>query len=289
MTHGLGGVSALLLAALTTGGCTTLQDVSAGFVGCKPDDIEIEETSSGWNSKNWIAVCNGRRYSCSHFQTGGGPGGTASQVQCSPIGAAQGGSYGGERPPIDEGMDSIVGVRSQSAVAPARPSPRARYRASKSSNRAERIYNEERSMHVVRASFDVGKGLKLNVVGIPKLVPGKLALTVAGPTAHAELLACESIEALVNAEPFASAENARASTDQAVALEGRFEAALFAPIAQQYSTFGIRACGAAWQLDESQMEEMKKLLVMFEQLDQQLNGSGGQTTPETEPQATAAP
>jgi len=51
------------------------ESVSAGQVGCDPNEIEIsdEDSSSGWNqsSRSWVATCHGRNFICSELDSAG--------------------------------------------------------------------------------------------------------------------------------------------------------------------------------------------------------------------------
>jgi len=56
--------------ALLTG-CTTLESISSGHVGCTPDKIQISNhTSNNWDADSWVATCNGKRFVC-HSQNQG--------------------------------------------------------------------------------------------------------------------------------------------------------------------------------------------------------------------------
>lgn len=51
-------------------GCTSARiskDLSAGVIGCLPDEIQIiNETASVSGTHNWIAECNGKRFVCNY-------------------------------------------------------------------------------------------------------------------------------------------------------------------------------------------------------------------------------
>jgi hypothetical protein len=58
----------LLVVGLLTTGCVTTQtykSVSAGYVGCRPDEIAIENENQGLGTVTWEAICKGERYICS--------------------------------------------------------------------------------------------------------------------------------------------------------------------------------------------------------------------------------
>jgi hypothetical protein len=56
---------ALLAAVLAISGCVSMtqtrRELSAGHVGCAPDQIEISEESN----YAWVSRCGGRRFRCS--------------------------------------------------------------------------------------------------------------------------------------------------------------------------------------------------------------------------------
>lgn len=55
-----------LAGTLATTGCAAqLQSISAGQVGCPPDEVQISEDKIGFGTRNWQAACRGRTYQCS--------------------------------------------------------------------------------------------------------------------------------------------------------------------------------------------------------------------------------
>jgi hypothetical protein len=62
--------SLLLLGALVFAGCATapkprdLQNVSSGYIGCRPDDVEVSAWEPGYGYSNWNASCRGKQYRC---------------------------------------------------------------------------------------------------------------------------------------------------------------------------------------------------------------------------------
>ena len=54
------------------GGCRpSRESLSAGEVGCSPDEISISDENSSMNSETWIAVCAGRTFICSSSSASG--------------------------------------------------------------------------------------------------------------------------------------------------------------------------------------------------------------------------
>lgn len=91
----------LLVLTVALCGCTTLADVSAGQVGCSPDEIAVTNEHATFSARTWTATCNGREYHCSSH--GGGENSTP-QVSCAPA----------------QGMTTPGGTQ----PAPAEPGPR---------------------------------------------------------------------------------------------------------------------------------------------------------------------
>jgi hypothetical protein len=53
-------MSWILLFALASGCGTSIETVTAAYIGCRPDQIQISEHSWG----TWVATCHGRRFRC---------------------------------------------------------------------------------------------------------------------------------------------------------------------------------------------------------------------------------
>lgn len=60
-------------------GCSSLQAITSGQVGCAERDITITEEDTGWAARTWTAECNGKTYFCSAITGGQNSGG---QVSC---------------------------------------------------------------------------------------------------------------------------------------------------------------------------------------------------------------
>ena len=60
-------VIVLAMFLIVSSGCATLQNASAGQIGCNPEDITIERDSGYLNftgQRVWTAVCKGKRFIC---------------------------------------------------------------------------------------------------------------------------------------------------------------------------------------------------------------------------------
>jgi hypothetical protein len=51
-------------------GCTSLESLSSGKVGCAPEDVTISDESSGYVTTTWRASCHGRVFFCSNDRNG---------------------------------------------------------------------------------------------------------------------------------------------------------------------------------------------------------------------------
>lgn len=81
-----GAIVCVALAA-TLNGCASLADVSAGHVGCRPDQIRITDEHRGFGTRNWVAECSGRRFQCSQLTAGQGNS-QSTQTNCTQEGSA---------------------------------------------------------------------------------------------------------------------------------------------------------------------------------------------------------
>lgn len=77
---------------------------------------------------------------------------------------------------------------------------------------------------------------------------------------------CKELAALVNAVPVQPLKQAASSKDWHVHLESSFDAESFAPLAQRFPTFALRACDKTWKFDDQQLLELQKLLVIYSDL-----------------------
>jgi len=248
-TLGLGLIIGL---CATLGGCASLREASAGQVGCRPSDIEISDDSVGWSTRTWTATCNGRSHSCAYVATGGGDGSTSGQVNCSPMG----GSAGPAAASHPQGGRATSGGSN--------PAPKA------VGAKAERSFDEQRRVHLVRGRFKVASGIELRLIGIPQMAFGTIAVVVTGYSRDHILKECRESQVLVNGEPHSATQHTRRTEGNTVNIEGRFGFALFQPLAQQYSTFGVRACGHKWEVTEAQLPTLQKFLVIYSQISQQV-------------------
>lgn len=71
----------LTLALVTIAGCASAYKSStSGQIGCREDDIQIENLSQGMVTTTWEATCKGKRFMCT--QSKGSLGGRETQTTC---------------------------------------------------------------------------------------------------------------------------------------------------------------------------------------------------------------
>lgn len=81
-------LATLLVTVVSSMGCgSNLASVSAGHVGCSPNEISIADERSGWSTVTWTATCRGRRFQC----TSAANGPRTTQINCA---AADGAAVG---------------------------------------------------------------------------------------------------------------------------------------------------------------------------------------------------
>lgn len=54
-----------MIAGCATAGTSYYKSASSGLVGCAPDDVDVTNITSGFQTQNWNATCKGNKYYCS--------------------------------------------------------------------------------------------------------------------------------------------------------------------------------------------------------------------------------
>ena len=67
---------ALIAVSLTA--CMTTEQLTAGKIGCAPQDITISDKKGTIFSKSWVATCKNKRFICSSYNNGN----NTSQTDC---------------------------------------------------------------------------------------------------------------------------------------------------------------------------------------------------------------
>jgi hypothetical protein len=255
-------VAALLLFGA---GCATLQDASAGHVGCRPDEIAISDDSGmGFGARTWTATCRGQAYSCSAVSTGK----DSSQVDCSPM-------RGTASAPAGRPITAAAAPR-RAAAAP----------AGSSTSAVERAFDEQHQVYVVRATFGLSTGIELRLTSEPQRSLTRIAAAITGRSWKPALRTCEALQIVVNGQPAASEDDtATPAVDGRFHVESGFHFDHWKPLAQGYSTFEVHACKDAWKLSNNQVTELKKFLAFHTDLAAQVQR--GELPPRSDPAAKA--
>lgn len=147
---------------------------------------------------------------------------------------------------------------------PVRVSNRA-LRATNQQATVERGYDEQRKLHTVRATFKTAPNVSVVLAGAPGATLGEVLVGLSVPR-HLSKPDCESIEVLVNKVPTTGERPTKSSKNALISVQGRVQFETFKPLAQQYSTLGVRACGYEAALSENVMTDVKKFFVIYSQL-----------------------
>lgn len=241
--HVLGVIMGLAL----TGCGAQIRAASAGHMGCSPDEVVISDKHTGWSAVSWKASCRGADYSCVQVATGK----NSSQVNCSPM---------------------------RSAVAASAPASGAA-EAPQGSAQVAREYDEKTKQTSVRGTFKFDAAVTLVLSGAPQRVPGRIAAVAEGKSSGA-LDQCRELSVLINAQPLASLESAAPQQEVgSFRIESSFADAPFQELSKPFSEFALRACDTVWKFSAAQVEELKKLLVIYRDLGATAPAaSGGEST-----------
>jgi hypothetical protein len=133
-----------------------------------------------------------------------------------------------------------------------------------------RLYDEQKKLHVVRAEFTaLREPIEIILVGAPQveLTTVFARLQVKG-MASQKLVDCETLQVLINDEPFEGEAPRFSKTKNIWAVDGsaKFRFELFKPLGRSYATFGVRACDTEVKLEENQMDELLKFFEIFSQI-----------------------
>jgi hypothetical protein len=163
-----------------------------------------------------------------------------------------------------DAFNQVCVRESEVAERPTRGASRAR-KASKQKADVERGYDEQRKLHTVRGTFKTAPKVSVVLAGAPGAMLGEVMVSLSIPR-HLITKECSSIEVLVNKVP-TTAERSTVSSKYAInTVQGRVQFATFKPLAREYSTLGVRACGYEATFTENVMPDVKKFFVIYSQL-----------------------
>lgn len=222
---------ATVVGALLAIGCGSLQNASAGHVGCRPSEVVITNDNRAL-PRTWTATCHGRQYSCS----------IVGDVACSPMDSDSG----------------YIGTHGDSSAS--------RHRRAK----VNRGFDEARGIAYVRGTFGVAPRVDVVVMGAPTVAVGRIAVSVIGPAVTTPFDSCRSLDVMVNAQPSTTDQNIASAGAGRARIESKFAVEVFRPLATRYPEFAIRACGTTWKFTPEQVAELQKLLVMYSDMSAEL-------------------
>jgi hypothetical protein len=241
-------MSASIVFLTACGGYAT---ISAGQIGCKPEEITIEDDSVGWSSAPWIAKCRGKAFSCSAYSTGG----DSSEAHCKEM-------IPEPAKPKQAPADAPTKASQDKNVPPP--------------DFVERAYDDANQQQMVKASFFLGEQLHLRWIGKPQKFPGRVIVFLTGQSRDQELYKCKELLLFVNAKTERALESTTRTQNHDISIENFHDASVFLPLTQQFSSFGVQACGAKWRFSEEQIEMLKKFFIINSQLSDQLQNSSPQ-------------
>jgi hypothetical protein len=131
--------------------------------------------------------------------------------------------------------------------------------------RVERVFDEQRKLHVVKVSFKVYGGADLTFLGAPE---HELTTVFVKAALRGKQQNCEALRIRVNDEPFDGLDVQTAWDDKSWSTQasGRFEFESFKALARRYATFGVELCGRRVQFGEGQVDNLTKFLEIFSQI-----------------------
>lgn len=62
----------ILISSLLITSCVNYRGISAGEIGCQPQDITIHDAKMRATNHTWVAECKSKRFVCSSYASGKG-------------------------------------------------------------------------------------------------------------------------------------------------------------------------------------------------------------------------
>jgi hypothetical protein len=147
-------------------------------------------------------------------------------------------------------------------------------------SRVERKYDAERKLQTVRGVFSTAANTSIIFVGEPATAPGEVLIQMNIPRSIVHQT-CQAVEVLVNDVPAAGERFESKYEGGFHQSRARHDFQTFKPLAQQYSTLAVRACGYQITMDEASMDDVKKFFVIYSQL-------AAEVAPEAQPASDTA-
>jgi hypothetical protein len=148
--------------------------------------------------------------------------------------------------------------------------------------RVSRHYDEQRKLQIVRADFEVERGVRLTLLGAPEAELGDVLVQIQAPAYALRSETCGSLEILVNAVPAGGSEFATTAQAQRVSVHAHFQFEQFKPLAKKYPTFGARLCRRKLELSERAVAQVQKFLVIYSELATEVQQKQAQEQPPAE-------
>lgn len=225
----LGTIARVVLAA-TLSGCASLADVSAGYVGCSPDQITITDQRRGFGTRNWVAVCRGRHYQCSQLAAGQGNS-ESIQTNCTP-----------------EGSPDPTAIVQQASPTSSPPE-------NQSTIDRTMVREGTTQFAVVRAVFDIGPR-RFGLAVAPVARPSIATLGISAPLADLSSGCQAGIMIDGQVTPLTGTEHATPLYRQ---YDFQLDIALVRRLATAERVVG-RICNAEWRLGQREQRVVRELL-----------------------------
>lgn len=153
--------------------------------------------------------------------------------------------------------------------------------AAQSRSRVERKYDTERKLQTVRGVFTAAANTSIILVGAPAVALGEVTVQLNIPRSLVHRT-CQAVEVLVNDVPTVGDRFETKNEGGFHQSRAQHDFQTFKPLAQQYSTFAVRACGYQVMIDDASMNDVKKFFVIYSQL-------ASEVAPEAQPASDAVP
>lgn len=139
----------------------------------------------------------------------------------------------------------------------------------------QRTYDEQQSMHVVRAKLWMGGMSELYLLGAPKQGLTDVHMQVVMRAPAAAETACNYLRIRVNDRPF-DARNVKTEPAPAAMqrVSGTLDFEIFKPLAQPYAQLSVETCGRALVAGPHQMPKLIEFFEVFSQVAVEVQSEG---------------
>lgn len=130
----------------------------------------------------------------------------------------------------------------------------------------ERRYDRARKIQIVRANFGIEPGVTMTLVGAPQAKLSDVLLEVRVHGYRIPKAACDKVEILVNSVPSPGTDLSLTYGPTSLVQQAHFDFSLFKPLGKDFPSFGARVCGRDLNLSEAAVVQLRKFLVIFSDL-----------------------